>query len=138
MKNFSIATLFPTEDGSKPYRDGSLDIKTLYSKPNDSIFDSRKLLNFDKLKRDKIEKHHSELYATCWKDIEAVNNMGTKHIIFTVTKYILECPEYNSLKCLKYINERLLKQHFDTKIISDTDIFISWHNLEKKLSNHKQ
>lgn len=132
-KNISIATLFPTEDGSKPYIGGKLDIQTLFGNYNRDNFDSRELLDIVKRKRKKLEECHEEAYKSCIRSIRLINNSGLTDMVFTVSSYIPDCVNYSPYICLKFIKHKLSQQLIDSTILSTTDIFITWHNLEKRL-----
>lgn len=66
------------------------------------------------------------------KIIEADNNQITD-ILFGVIEFIPECKNYNSVECLEYISQKLRAHEFDTFIINDITMFISWKYLELKL-----
>lgn len=136
-KNFSIATLFPTQDGSKPYVNGKLDINSLFGNAKHEEFNSSDLLDASKKRKKKLQLCYNELYDTCCKSIKLVNDSGMTDMIFTVSTYVPECPDYNSVDCLKFIKERLTDQLLDTKIISYTELFITWYNLEMRLRQEK-
>jgi hypothetical protein len=136
-KNISIETLFPTEDGSKPYIGGKLDIKTLFGNNNKDNFDSRELLDIVKRRRKKLQECHEDAYKSCIRSIRLINNSALTDMVFTVSSYVPDCVDYNPYICLKYIKKKLGEQFIDTTILSTTEIFITWHNLERRLDNKK-
>jgi hypothetical protein len=142
VHKFNIANLFPNEDGSKPYIGGKLDVNTLFKKKTDDEiimnFDSRSLLKTTHLQRKKLHKWHIKMFNTCSHKITQANALGITDIIFEVINFIPECPEYKPLECIKFIESKLNEQHINTWIVDTTKIFITWADLELKLSSHEE
>lgn len=134
LNKFTVASLFGKTDGTKAYFGGHLDVNTLFkNKENTNNFNSRTLLNNVYDRRKMLLRWYNNMYTVCCEKITIVNSNGLTDMIFEVMNYIPECPEYKSIECLKFIEKNLITQLIDTKIISDTKIFITWNNLESKI-----
>lgn len=139
LHKFNIANLFPNEDGSKPYIGGRLDINTLFKKkPEDDLtinFDSKTLLQKSQRQRQKLLKWYVKMFNVCSQKITQANTFGITDILFEVINFIPECPEYKPLECIKFIEMKLNDQHINTYIVSTTQIFITWADLENKIDS---
>jgi hypothetical protein len=75
----------------------------------------------------------NDLYETKYKEcLIKINNsieLNLTDIVFTVGISYFGYQLYNSLECIKYIQEKLKGKNFLTLIISHKDIFISWKNI---------
>ena len=68
--------------------------------------------------------------ADCISQIENCNDHDITDIIYTVPTNILTHEKYDRFDCLEYIESKLRKKYLDTYIVSDTQIFVSWVNIE--------
>jgi hypothetical protein len=55
--------------------------------------------------------------------------MKLTDVFFTVGDNFFGYKNYNSKKCLEYIQNKLRKKNFDTLIYSPKQIFVSWKNI---------
>lgn len=89
----------------------------------------------DKIKSNKKNEKAkiNDLYETKYKEcLIKINNsieLNLTDIVFTVGISYFGYQLYNSLECIKYIQEKLKEKNFLTLIISHKDIFISWKNI---------
>ena len=89
----------------------------------------------DKIKSNKKNEKAkiTDLYETKYKEcLIKINNsieLNLTDIVFTVGLSYFGYQLYNSLECIKYIQEKLKEKNFLTLIISHKDIFISWKNI---------
>jgi len=89
----------------------------------------------DKIKSNKKNEKNkiNDLYKTKYKEcLIKINNaieLNLTDIIFTVGISYFGFQSYNSLECIKYIQEKLKEKNFLTLILSHKDIFISWKNI---------
>ena len=60
--------------------------------------------------------------------INSAIDVNMTDIFFQVSDAHFGCKLYNSYECLNSIQEKLRKKNFDTLIISNNRIFISWKN----------
>ena len=89
----------------------------------------------DKIKSNKKNEKNktNDLYETKYKEcLIKINNaieLNLTDIIFNVGISYFGFKLYNSIECIKYIQEKLKEKNFLTLIISHGDIFISWKNI---------
>ena len=74
----------------------------------------------------------NEMLRYCYQRIEETNDNNDTDLIFTVIENIPDCKEYDPKECLEYISFKLRTQDLDTKILSNTSIFITWKYIELK------
>jgi hypothetical protein len=68
-------------------------------------------------------------YKECLIKINNAIDINITDIFFKIPKNYFGYKNYNSKKCLEFIQEKLRKKNFETLIYSDIDIFISWKNV---------
>lgn len=120
---------------------GRIDLESLFRKhtPSDEYrFDSTILLETVKKRKQKFKKFCSELFQICCETMISANDSGLTDIIFEVPDVVPECVDYKPAECLKFINEKLKEQKLSSLLLSKTKIFISWSNLEKKISEEDE
>jgi hypothetical protein len=89
------------------------------------------LINSIKIRKKKLQNSYQELYKKCIEKIKLFDKNNKNDIIFSVPLYIDDCPFYNSIDCIKFINDELKKFFMDTYIINETSIFITWIYIEQ-------
>lgn len=133
--NISVDKLFP--EGKTCCRNNIIDIDTLFKNTPldnepDISFSSDKLLNKIKKRRLNKLKKYNEMLRYCYQKIEETDNNNDTDLIFHIIESIPDCKEFIPMECLEYISLKLRKHDFDTKIMSNTSIFITWKYLELK------
>ncbi len=140
LKSLNIENLFYS-GSSKPHTNGKLDINTLFKKKSqdsDFSFDSDILLNGVRKRKNKLSEVYANYYKGCCERVTMASNAGVTDIFYEVPDNIIECTDYVSLDCLKYIKERLRDQYISTKIVSKKKIFITWYDLEEKIAQRDE
>ena len=137
--NISVDNLFP-EGKHKSGNNKKLDIDTLFKGTplNDEPeinFSSDKLLDKIKKRRKNKLKKFNEMLRYCYQRIEETDSNNDTDLVFSVIDTMPDCKEYEPRECLEYISLKLRTQDLDTKIISNTCIFITWKYLELKKEN---
>ncbi len=137
LKNFNIENLF-SGSVSKPHTNGKLDINTLFKnniQDADFVADPDVLLNGARQRKLKLEDVHEDIFRGCWRAIIEANSSGLIDIFYDVPENIIECIDYDSKNCMKYIKSKLSEQCIQSLIISKskTQMFITWEDLEKRL-----
>lgn len=127
MNNINIENIFGiTKPTYKP-----LDISSLHYPIDKKItyvdFSVENLINEDLEKKEKAINEYKKIFNLVLKKIKENNKIGIKDIIYEVPVTIFLVPEYDSYKCLQFIEVRLRKYQLNTLIISDNKIFISWY-----------
>ena len=72
---------------------------------------------------------------SCLRKIKHQNSLKKTDLIFTISDKIQGIPEYDSIKCLSFIEKTLKTMFMDTLIIDNVSIFISWKNIEENKNN---
>ena len=139
--NISVDNLFPEGKKKSGINNKKLDIDTLFKGTplNDEPeidFSSDKLLDKIKKRRKNKLKKFNEMLRYCYQRIEETDNNNDTDLVFSVIENIPDCKEYEPRECLEYISLKLRTQDLDTKILSNTTIFITWKYLELKKENN--
>lgn len=140
LKSLNIENLFGIGN-SKPHTNGKLDINTLFRKKTNNVdyaFDSDILLNSVRKRKSKLSETYANIYKGCCEIITNASNAGVTDIFFEVPENVIECTDYVSHDCLKFIKDKLSNQHISTKILSKKKIFITWHDLEEKMAQREE
>ncbi|VBB18257.1 hypothetical protein YASMINEVIRUS_720 [Yasminevirus sp. GU-2018] len=141
-REICIDNLFPSESKSGT-RGRKMDINTLFSNTPlnpepDITFTSDVLL--DRIKKRRAEKLlcYMNMLKYCHKRIaDADEDQGTD-IILKVVETVPECKDYDPRECLEYISIKLREDDFDTTILTDTTMFITWKYLELKREDRQR
>lgn len=125
MDKINIESLFhcKTHNSSR-----TLDIKTITK--SQKPFNTDTLIETRERKRRTLLNFYLKFYDTCLKKIEVANNLGKTDLLYTVTEFIPNCHEYKSIDCIEYIKKKLDKEFFDTYIIGNKTLFITWLYIE--------
>jgi hypothetical protein len=139
LDKLNIENLFSIRTNNKRFTNGKLDINTLFKRKvqteEDVEFNSEVLLDSINKKREKMKEVHINLYKNCCDKIITANSSGVTDIIYEIPITIPECIGFDSFNCLKYIQNKLYDNCITSLIITQNKIFLSWVNIEKKLSN---
>jgi len=132
MDRININNLFnQTDESRKP-----LDVYSLYhpyeNKTINKInFDIDKLGRIKKEKRLKLLKEYERVYNMCLNRIMFINEMNRQDFIYEIPEAIFGFYDYNKVECIEYIDKRIKKLCFDTIIVNDHSLYISWINIEE-------
>jgi hypothetical protein len=92
-----------------------------------------KIKNNDKKEKNKIKDLYETKYKECLNKIDNAIDMKFTDVYFTVGDSFFGYKNYNSKKCLEYIQNKLRKKEFETLIYNNKQIFISWKNVVDSL-----
>jgi hypothetical protein len=135
-RHICVDNLFPGDmkSGTKGH---NMDIETLFSNTSlntdpEMPFTTEILL--ERIKKRRVEKLlcYRNMLIYCHKKIVATDEDQGTDLILTMVEIVPECRDYNSRECLEYISSNLREENFDTAILSDTMIFITWKYIELK------
>lgn len=113
--------------------DDELNAETLIIKQQK--FDVHELIKIKNEQRNlKIETYKKHL-RLCLNKIEDATKLGKTDIVYHLQKIDRDCPNYNVDECMEYIDEMLKYQKFDTLLMMNNVLFISWYYMELYLSN---
>lgn len=143
--SLSVDSIYPTSTNLSIAKGKKLDVETLYNNSlsimkNDDPhinFSSDQLVERKKQIREAKLNYYRHMLKYCYKRIEDIDNEDGTDMVFTVMEKISECRGYDSRECIEYISTKLREQHFDTTVLTDTTMFITWKYLELKKENHK-
>jgi hypothetical protein len=145
--NINTITLFSSNNNTAPIAKSKqeslsnftrkITVDTLAKKSNTEFnFDARELLfDSEKIQRKKNE-YYSLIYKNCCDDIKAANKISLTHLEYTVPKWSNYYCYYCSKECIEFIKKHLEEQKLNVFVINDRKIYITWHDLEKKM--HKK
>jgi hypothetical protein len=141
FSKLSINSLFGEHsDMLQTSASSGLDIKSLFldSGINKSNFDYRMILKDISDKKDKKIKMYEAMKNACFTMIKQAQNNSLTDIIFTVPDIVTECSDYDSKSCLSYVKKKLREQFIDSFILSSTQLFITWKNIEKVIADKEK
>jgi hypothetical protein len=113
LHNFNVSDLTPN---SNPY------VKLT----DDFLINKIKYNEYSEQK--KTQELYESKYNECLMKINSAIDVNITDIFFQVLNAHFGCKLYNPYECLTFIQEKLRKKNFDTLIISNNKIFISWKN----------
>lgn len=139
--NISVDKLFPEGKNKSGTQGKKLDIDTLFkgtplNNEPDISFNSNILLDKIKQRRKIKLKKFNEMLRYCYQRIEETDNNNDTDLVFSVIENMTDCKEYDPIECLEFISLKLRTQDLDTKILSNTSIFITWKYIELKKENN--
>jgi hypothetical protein len=140
FSKLSINSLFGEHSDMLQTSTGGLDIKSLFLNNgiNKSNFDYRMILKDISDKKDKKIKLYDTMKNACFTMIKQAQNNSITDIIFTVPEIVTECSEYDSKSCLYYIKCKLREQFIDSLLLSHTQLFVTWKNIEKAVASKEK
>lgn len=134
--NISVDNLFPSDNKSGT-KGKKLDVESLFSntplnQEPEITFSATTLLERRQKRRVEKLNFYRHMLRYCHKRIaDADEDQGTD-IMFSVVESIPECKDYNSRECLEFISGKLREEDFDTTLLTNTTMFITWKYLELK------
>jgi hypothetical protein len=119
---------------------GCLDIKSLFldNKINKDGFNYKILLKDINNKKEKIKRIYELWRNECFRIIRDMQDNGVTDIFFSVPEIIPECNNYNSETCLLFVKSELNKQFIDSKIVTPTQLFVTWKNIESRVAAYEE
>lgn len=128
MGKLSVELLFP--EGKKDNK--KIDINTIFNTQETiDTFQSEKLVKERQDELNKTKEAYKQILNTCLEKIKFLNTVDKTDFVYTIPVSYYGHRKYNTVECLKYIEKKLRKKYFDTLIISNLEIFISWENIEE-------
>ncbi len=136
MEKISINSIFSQNSSST----GKLDVNTICDtnrkQREDKIkFSVDRLIQLRRERKKIIDMEYEKQYDICLNEIELANKIGMSKIAFEVPLVIYGFKDYHQFDCLEYIQKKLQRMKFDTVIISNSQILISWEDIESNVKN---
>lgn len=136
MNNINIKNIFIDENNNKEELTNSSTLN-VYNLVESKVFINNldddyiinKIKNNDKNEKNKTKDLYETKYRECLNKIDNAIDMKLTDVFFTVGDNFFGYKNYNSKKCLEYIQSKLRKKQFETLICNNKQIFISWKNV---------
>lgn len=140
MNNINIKNIFDNYNLTKSITDDSnkssihnlnVDDLTANLNPYVKLTDDyliNKIKYNEYIEKKKVQELYEIKYNECLMKINNAIDVNITDIFFQVLDAHFGCKLYNSYECLNSIQEKLRKKNFDTLIITNNRIFISWKN----------
>ncbi len=127
MDKFNIESLYDMKITNNKKSD--INVDTLYNKINETHIKNKLIANRTRLKKE-LHQKLEDSYNKCLGHIYTVLNDENKSTFYTIPFEIAQNKtDFSSIKCLKYISEKLIENDFYAEIISPTMLYISWRNM---------
>jgi hypothetical protein len=97
-----------------------------------------RLINLRDERENRVVAQYDKTYNTCLSKITTANELNKTSVVFNVPETVYGYFNYSPGECVKYINKKLEEMKFDTLILNDTTIYISWLNLGKNREKKKE
>lgn len=127
MDRISIKNIFSNSNDFEP-----LDVNNLYNvkdKKNKINFNIDRLIKLREERKNKILIQYEKIFKMCLNKVNLANDMNKTEIVYDVPDGIYGHYDYNPVDCLLYIEGKLKNMFFDTLVLNNKTIFISWANL---------
>ena len=103
---------------------------------NDSMphvkIDHNEIIKKINMKRKNKLYHYLLIFNKCCRKINEASDKDLYDIVFSVPYFVSQCPLYCVQECVDFVNQRLKKELFDTYVLNDTSLFITWRFIELK------
>lgn len=139
MNNINIKNIFIDENNKEELTtSNTLNVYNLveskvFINNLDDDYIINKIKNNDKNEKTKTKDLYETKYKECLNKIDNAIDMKLTDVFFTVGDNFFGYKNYNSKKCLEYIQNKLRKKQFETLICNNKQIFISWKNVVDSL-----
>jgi hypothetical protein len=140
MNNINIKNLFVNSD-LNPDQFANEETLNVYNLVESKVFINsldddfiiNKIKNNEKNEKLRTKDLYETKYRECLNKINDAIDMKLTDVFFTVGDNFFGYKNYNSKKCLEYIQNKLRKKNFDTLITNYKSIFVSWKNIVNSL-----
>ena len=132
MDKISVDNIFGTYTESE---DNILNVYNLYEqrKPKHKhILDINKMKKKIEYAKKLVTDEYKKKFEICVGRINLANEMNKTNLIYSIYNDIPMIKNFKCKECIEYINNKLVKKKFNTCILSDTSILISWSDIYKK------
>ena len=137
MNKFTINTVYPSKTDSMRYN-----ISYLTNDNNKEFinnFNPEDIIERKRFKKEKIINCYEEILNDCLKKVNDFSENDKYDLIYGIPSYIQICKNFNLKDCMNYLENKLNEKYFDTYIIKNCKIFITWKYLENNINEmHNQ
>jgi hypothetical protein len=128
MENFGINSILGTNFKSE--NSEGLSVYSLANTTKKEETDIDFILQLKSLRREKLLKIYVFFYNRCMDKIKLAIKYGKDCTMYYLPFKLYEYPDYNSIDCLEFIQNKLKELKFDTLINTKTSIFVDWKFIE--------
>ena len=143
MDNLNINNLFDIEFvNSNNNLNNDLNVQNIAKLSNfeninlSEKFIINKLKNINKDEISNLKNIYDSKYKECLLKINNAIDLSLTDIFFKITDAHFGIKSYNSHSCLLYIQHKLRQHKFETIILNNNSIFISWKNTDISIKNN--
>ena len=84
-------------------------------------------------KRNKLRKEtYVKIYEQISKKVRQSAEFGNKFLLVSIPSFVVGFPAFNRIKALHYIKRQLDLGGFNTRIVGEHELYISWTTTKKK------
>lgn len=140
MDKLSVSSLIPSAsiDKNKVLGISSLCNPRENREKNDLDLNINKLINLREERRKRVFKQYDKVFKMCMTRIHTANQLNNTETIYTIPEAAFSYPEYNQEECILHVQKKLRDNNFDTFVLTQKDIYISWLNLEKNIKDRER
>jgi hypothetical protein len=86
--------------------------------------------------RKQIRKEiYTKIYEQFSRRIKNAAQQYRKDIFLTIPAFVMGYPTFNRFAATKYIERQLMLAGFTVQMVSDYDLYVSWHTSKKESKN---
>jgi hypothetical protein len=86
--------------------------------------------------RKQIRKEiYTKIYEQFSRRIKNAAQQYRKDIFLTIPAFVMGYPSFNRFAATKYIERQLMLAGFTVQMVSDYDLYVSWHTSKKESKN---
>jgi hypothetical protein len=83
--------------------------------------------------RKQIKKEiYTKIYDQFSRKIKSAAEQGRKDVFLRTPSFVLGYPTFDKFRATKYLERQLILSGFVVQLLSDCDIYVSWHTKTKK------
>ena len=97
-----------------------------------------RLINLRDERENKVLVEYDKLYNSCLMKITNANELNKTSVVFNVPESVIGYFNYSAKSCIDFINKKLENEKFDTLVLSNNSLYISWLNLGKNRESKPQ
>lgn len=97
---------------------------------NNENFDVKSLIEMKEKIREQKMDVYKKYFNICLQKIKNSSKLGYTDIIYQFPTFELSCSNYDVKECIEYVDSSLKLKFFDTLVMPNNVLFISWYYME--------
>lgn len=89
----------------------------------------------DELRKQIKKEIYTKIYDQFSRKIKNAAEQGRKDVFLRTPSFVIGYPTFDRFRATKYLERQLILSGFAVQLISDCDIYVSWHINTKKKSD---